>query len=161
MLEEITGFIVGAFDFVFSPLTVFLPHISLLIIAAFVTLLIVFLNRISVNRKMLKEIKARMQEIRESLTQAQKEGNSEQINKFLAELMKINKDYMKQSLKTMVVSIVVIAIFLPWLRYKYGGMTIAALPFSLPIIGSSLSWIYWYMLVALTIGWVVNRLIGD
>jgi len=161
MLEGITSLIVGVFDFVFSPIAAFPPHISLLIIAAFLTLLIVFLNKIFVNRKILKEIKTKMQEIRENLTQAQKEGNTEQINKFLTEFMSINKNYMKQSFKGMIISLVVIAIFLPWLTYKYSGMTIATLPFKLPIIGSNLSWLYWYFLVALTIGWVVNRLIGD
>jgi uncharacterized membrane protein (DUF106 family) len=102
-----------------------------------------------------------MQEIRENLNNAQKMGDKENTNKYLAEMMSMNNTYMKQTFKAMIVSLVVLGLFLPWLRYRYEGMAVAALPFALPFIGSSLSWLYWYILVSFSIGWVLGRFLGD
>lgn len=161
MLEQITGMLVNGFNLVFSPLFVFSPIVSLLIVSSFLTILVLGLNRIVTNRKLVKEIKDKMEQVRENLTAAQKIGDKENVNKLLAEMMSINNTYMKQTFKAMIVSLVVLALFLPWLRYKYDGMTVAALPFTLPFLGNSLSWVYWYILVSFSIGWVVGKFLGD
>jgi uncharacterized membrane protein (DUF106 family) len=109
---------------------------------------------------LIEEVKNKMEEIRENLTQAQKVGNAEEINKFLKEMMKTNSQYMRQMLKAMIISIVVLAMFLPWLNYKYGGVAIVKLPFTLPILGSSLNWVWWYVLVSFAMGWVIKKLLG-
>ncbi|MHA1743660.1 MAG: EMC3/TMCO1 family protein [Candidatus Heimdallarchaeota archaeon] len=160
MFQQITGMMITAFDVVFSPLQVFSPHISLLIVSAILTLIVLCVNKFSVNREVAEQIKNRMREIRESLTKAQKAGDTEEINKFLGEMMKINNQYMRIMLKSMVVSIIILAMFLPWLKYRYGGMAVVNLPFSMPVIGSSLNWILWYVLVSFTIGWVAKKLLG-
>jgi uncharacterized membrane protein (DUF106 family) len=161
MLEQITGMLVNGFNLIFSPLFAFSPIVSLLIVSSFLTILVLGLNRVVTNRKLIKEIKDRMEQVRENLTAAQKIGDKENVNKLLAEMMSVNNTYMRQTFKAMIVSLVVIALFLPWLRYKYEGMTVATLPFTLPFIGNSLSWIYWYILVSFSIGWVVGKFLGD
>lgn len=155
MLEPLIAF----FDVIFSPLAVFKPHISLLIVSVILTLVVIILNRLTVKRNVVKDIKKRMEDIRESLTQAQKAGNKEEVSKFLAEMMKMNSQYMKQTFKALIISMIVLALFLPWLTHTYGGSVVAALPFSLPLIGSNLTWIYWYILVSFSIGWVVRKLL--
>ena len=154
MLEPL----IAAFDLIFSPLAFLKPHVSLLIVSTILTLIVLFLNRIAVNKNLMKEVKTKMEEIKENLTRAQKDGNTEEINKFLAEMMNANSQYLKQNFRTLLISIVVISLFLPWLGYKYGGAAVA-LPFSLPIIGSSLGWTYWYILVSVAVGWVIRKLI--
>lgn len=161
VLENITGMVINVFNIVFSPLSAFSPIVSLLIVSAFLTTLVLCVNRVVVNRKLIKEIKDRMQQVRDNLTAAQKMGDKENVNKFLAEMMNVNNIYMKQTFKTMIVSLVLIGLFLPWLKYKYGGMVVATLPFTLPFIGNSLSWVYWYILVSFTIGWVLGKVLGD
>jgi len=158
MLEQLLGPLIAAFDLIFSPLAVFKPHISLLIVSAILTLIVVVLNKLTIKRDLVKNIKTKMEEIRESLTKAQKEGNMEEANKFLSEMMKVNSQYMKQTFKALIISLIVISIFLPWLKYKYEGSAVA-IPFSLPLIGSSLSWLYWYILISITIGWVARKLL--
>jgi uncharacterized membrane protein (DUF106 family) len=161
MVDQITGALIGVLNIIFSPLSVFSPVVSLLIVSAFLTVLVLGLNRIVTNRKLIKEIKDKMQEIRENLNNAQKMGDKENTNKYLAEMMSMNNTYMKQTFKAMIVSLVVLGLFLPWLRYRYEGMAVATLPFVLPFIGSSLSWLYWYILVSFSIGWVLGRFLGD
>jgi len=151
--------LIAAFEVIFSPLAVFKPLLSLLIVSAVLTLILTLLNRFLVDRKVMKEVKKRMEEIRENLTKAQREGNKEEVSKFLAEMNSLLAKNMKQTFKVLIISLVVISLFLPWLKYKYEGLTVATLPFSLPLIGSSLSWVFWYVLVSFAIGWVIRKLI--
>lgn len=161
MLENVTGAVINFLNLIFSPLSAFNPIISLLLVSSFLTILVLGLNRIVTNRKVVKEIKDKMQDVREKLTAAQKIGDKENADKLLAEMMNINSTYMRQTFKTMIVSLVVLALFLPWLKYKYDGMIVANLPFTLPFIGTSLSWIYWYILVSFAVGWILGRFLGD
>lgn len=158
MFEEITGLIVNAFDFVFWPLAVFQPHISLLIVSILLTIIVVLINKFSVDKKVMREMKDKMSGIRESLTKAQKEGNTEQANKFLASMMEANNKYMRYSFKAMVISLIVLSLFLPWLRYKYSAL-VTALPFTLPFIGSQIGWVGWYILASFAIGWVIRKIV--
>jgi uncharacterized membrane protein (DUF106 family) len=155
MLEPL----IAAFSFIFGPLTVLKPGLSLLIVSSILTILVLALNKLLVNKNLMKEIKVKMDELKENLTRAQKEGNSEEINKYLAEMMQANNQFMKQNFKTMIASLIVIALFLPWLGYQYGGAIVASLPFTLPFLGSSLGWSYWYVLVSFTVGWVIRKLV--
>jgi len=160
MFEEITGMLAGAVGFIFSPLLVFNPMVSLFIVSAVITVLITVLSRLLTNTKVMKELKDKMQEVREQLTNAQKAGDKEGANKFLEEMMSMNSEFMKHSYKSMFISLIVIMIFLPFLKVQYEGAAVAALPFEVPFIGSSLSWLLWYVLVSFTIGWVVRKLFG-
>ncbi|MDI6798808.1 MAG: EMC3/TMCO1 family protein [Candidatus Aenigmarchaeota archaeon] len=134
------------------------PHIILLIISSALTVFIVFLNRILVNKKVVQEIKARMAEIRENITRAQREGDMESANKLLSEMLKVNSEYMKQSLKVLVASIIVISLAFPLLGSSFSGLAVS-MPFELPFIGSKLNWIGWYVLVSFAIGWVVRKIL--
>ena len=151
-----------AFDFVLGPLTVFKPILSLLLVSTLLTIIVILINRIFVNKDLLKNIKNRMDEIRENLTKAQKDGRSEDASKLLSDMMKSNNEYMKHTLKALIISLVVIALFFPWIQYKFQGMNVATLPFSLPLIGSQLNWVWWYILISLAMGWVIKKLLeGD
>lgn len=160
MFEEITGMLVKSLDVVFAPLAVFSPATSLFIVSAFITVLVMVLTRLTTNKKAMKEIKEKMQSIREQMTAAQKIGDTTGANKFLAEMMSTNNDYMKQMYKGLFVSLIVISLFLPWLNYTYEAKTVASLPFDVPFIGRELSWILWYVLVSFTIGWVIRKIFG-
>jgi len=160
MFEQLINF----FNIIFGPLMIFKPHISLLIVSTIISILVIVINRIFVNAKLMKEIKQKMENIREQLTRAQKEGNTEEANKYLSEMMKTNSEMMKHTFKGLIASLIILSLFLPWIKHTYEvtykGVIIAKLPFTLPFIGSNLDWLIWYVLVSLTIGWVFKKLIG-
>lgn len=160
VFEQVFTAINAAFDLIFAPLLLFNPIVSLLILSAFFTILVLVINRIFLNAKVMKEIKYKMEEIREKMTAAQKSGNTEESKKFLDEMMKTNSEYMKHSFKALIISIVVISLFLPWIRYRYAGMPVAHLPFAIPFIGTTLDWFWWYVIVSLMIGWVIKKLLA-
>jgi len=147
-----------AFAFIFSPLFVLKPHVSLLLISTLLTVIIIALNKLLVNKKIIKEIKDKIAEMRENLTQAQKNGKVDEANKYLNEMLRLNNEYMRHSFKTLIASLIVISMFLPWMQYKYQGLVVFT-PFSLPVINSKLSWILWYILVSFTIGWILRKVL--
>lgn len=148
-------------DPMLSPLLTLQPHISLLIFAAVLTAIIFGINRLMINRKLAKEIKDKLTNIRENLTKAQKEGNKELINKFLSDYMQTNNQYLRQMFKVMIVSFIVIIIFFPWAANRFGGLNVASLPFALPFIGTNVNWIVWYILVSITVSWLLRKFIGE
>jgi uncharacterized membrane protein (DUF106 family) len=137
------------------------PHILLLIISSAITIFLFFLNRLLVKKDVIKEIKTRMVEIRENLAKAQAVGNDEEINKYLNELLKVNSEYMRQNLKILIASTIVILAVLPFLNSTFSTMAIL-IPFDIPIIGSKITWSIWYILVSFAVGWTLKRLLeGD
>ena len=148
------------FDALFSPITIFPYYVSVLIISALLTFAVLLINRLLVNKNVVKEIKTKMEGIKENLNQAQKLGNKEHANKLIDEMMRTNNQYMKHTFKALIVSMIVISLFLPWVGEKYKGLTVALLPFNLPFVGASMEWLYWYILVSITLGWIANKLLG-
>lgn len=148
------------FDAIFSPITGLPYHVSVLLISMMLTLVVLGLNRILVKQHIINQIKTKMQEIKENLNRAQKEGNKETVNNLVSEMMKTNNEYMKHTFRSLIVSMIVVSMFLPWVGAKYQGLTVASLPFTLPFVGSSLEWLYWYILVSITAGFILNKLLG-
>ncbi|MBI4010310.1 MAG: DUF106 domain-containing protein [Candidatus Aenigmarchaeota archaeon] len=148
------------FDMIFSPLTILPHYVSVLILSSMLTMLVLSINRLLVNKDVAKSIRTKMEEIKENLNQAQKLGDKENVNKLINEMMKTNNEYMKHTLKALVVSMLVISLILPWVGEKYKGLTVASLPFNLPFVGHSFDWLLWYFLVSLTLGWIANKMFG-
>jgi|YelNatPaOPRAMG01_1025707.scaffolds.fasta_scaffold09695_3 uncharacterized membrane protein (DUF106 family) len=134
------------------------PHILLLIVSSAITIFLFFLNRLLVKKDVLKEIKARMIEIRENLAKAQAAGNNEEMNKYLNELLKVNSEYMRQNLKVLIASMIVILAVLPFINNAFSTMAIS-IPFEIPLIGSKINWSIWYILVSFAVGWAIKRLL--
>lgn len=144
----------------FGPLNVFAPIISVMLLSTFLTVLILALTKLFVNTKVMREIKDEMEKIREQLTLAQKQGDKELQDTHLKKMMEVNSKYMQHSFKATIVSIIVLAMFLPYLKFKYEGLVVAKVPFAIPFIGNTLSWLYWYVLVSFMMGWVIRKIVG-
>lgn len=155
----VTDIIVKALDVVLGPLSVFQPHVAIVIVSLIITAAIMLLNRLVVNKKAVNEIKEKMEQIREQMTQAQKEDNKENVQKYINEWTSINNSYMKHTFKTMIVSLVVLLLFYSWLGFKFTGLAVG-IPFPIPFVGASVDWPIWYVIASLSIGWVSRKLFG-
>jgi uncharacterized membrane protein (DUF106 family) len=119
-----------------------------------------------VNMKLLgtgkaKEVKERMQSVRSDMLEAQKKGDTKQMNVHLSELMKINSEYMKFSLKPMIISLFLVLLILPVLRGSYEGKIVATIPGMLPLVGGiQLSWYWWYFISTLIVGIILKKITG-
>ena len=148
-------------DPLFAPLLSLQPHVALFIFAAILTVLIYGINKLMVNRKATKEIKNKLAVVKENLTKAQKDGRKDDINKFMSEYMAINNQYLRQTFKVMAVTFVVVIVLFPWASNRFSGVTVASLPFALPVIGTNMGWIVWYILVSVTGSWLLRKFIGE
>jgi uncharacterized membrane protein (DUF106 family) len=137
------------------------PLITIFLFSFVLTLLIAIINKFLVNRKVMKEVKTKMTEIRENLSKAQKSNDTEAVNKYMSEYMSINTQYMKQTFKSLLISIIVIMLFLPLLNLQYKGVTVLNLPFPLPIVGTKSGWFLWYFIVSLSTSIIFKKIIGE
>ncbi|MEM5870122.1 MAG: EMC3/TMCO1 family protein [Candidatus Aenigmatarchaeota archaeon] len=147
-------------NFIFWPFTALPPVLSIFLIAFIVTILVIAINRIFVNKNVVKDLKEKMNALREELLEVQKQGNLEKAKEILNEITKHNLNYMKHTLKALLISIIVILLILPWVQYTYKNMPVAKLPLALPYIGSELKWFIWYFLASLAVGWIIRKLMG-
>ena len=90
----------------------------------------------------------------------QKKMNNEVLTKLAKEAMKVNFQMLKLKSKSMILVLLLTFPFFPWLNYHFSGISIAKLPISIPLIGSSVGWILWYIFVSLTITYLTQKIIG-
>jgi uncharacterized membrane protein (DUF106 family) len=113
-----------------------------------------------IDKNAIKDLKEKMNMLREELIELQKQGNLEKAKEVLNEITKQNLNYMKKMVKVLVISIIAISLILPWVQYTYKDMPVAKLPMALPYFGSSLNWFIWYFIASLAIGWVLRKVMG-
>lgn len=119
-----------------------------------------------------KEVKKRMQDIRANMLETQKSGDTKKTNEYLAELMKINSEYMRLTLKPMMVSLVLVILILPVIRTSYTGKVVGTVPnalltvpnFLLGIGGwkldGKLDWFWWYFISTFVISLIAKKILG-
>ncbi len=160
MFEGITGMVSGTLSITLAPLLALGPTVSLFVVASVLTIIMTGVNRIVTGDEKYRKLRKEMKEIQEKMKESRKKGASDEADKLLTRMMEMNGEFMKYSYKNLFVSIIILSMLLPWMRAEYTGMTVATVPFSLPLVGSELSWIYWYFLVSFTMGWVIRKVLG-
>lgn len=137
------------------------PVIVIFLIGAAVSVIMELVNKKVLGNERAKEVKKMMQEIRSKILEAQKAGEIEKMNEELAKLMKINSEYLKFTIKPMIVSVILFILIVPFLNSVYSGMTVASIPKFLPGIGGfKLSWIWWYAICTFVVGTIVRKILG-
>jgi len=136
------------------------PAVNILIIGAIISITMSLVNRKFLGSGKAKEVKKRMQDERSKMLEAQKSGDTKRMNECLANLMKINSQYMSFMIKPMIISFGIFLIIAPWLRGQYQGMTVATIPQSIPFAGGfALSWFWWYAICTFVISLIARKLL--
>ncbi len=107
-------------EFVFLPLTVLPPVISVLIFSIIMTFIVNIFYRIMINQNEAKASKDRISEISKQMKEEQKKGNTEKSGELLKEMMKENSRTMHMTLKPMMISLIIVIILLPAVSSFYG-----------------------------------------
>lgn len=160
MVEAIFNMYIGILDGILSPLLMLKPVIAILLISTIFSIISIIISILAVNRQRLKEVKEKMLMLQEDIKNAQKRMDGEAINKLTREALMINLQMFKLKSKSILFIFIILVPFFPWLDHHYGGIPVAKLPVPLPLIGSSIGWILWYIFVSLTISYVIQRLLG-
>lgn len=151
----------GFLNIVFAPLLALDPVITIFIMGLTIITITNLLNKKFLGNENAKLLKKKMQDIREKMLSAQKMGDSKTVNKCMKEIMKINSQYFKFTLKPLAISMVLVILILPWLRSNYSGNVMVTIPQTLPAVGGfEISWFIWYIICSFSLSLVVRKIIG-
>ena len=136
------------------------PIFMVFLIGAFISIIMSLINRKVLGTEKAKEVKKSMQDVRANMLEAQKSGNTKKTNEHLAELMKINSEYMKLTFKPMIISIILVILILPVLRDSYTGKVVATIPNVLPVVGGfKLDWFWWYFISTFVVSLIAKKIL--
>ncbi len=152
----ITAAVVASMDLVFAPVMGLPPIVSITIFSAILSTITLALNKLLMKKGFVKEMKEKMKALQATMKQAQKSGDKELMNGSMKEMMSLNSANMKESMKVMIASMVFGIAFLMYMSAKY-----ATVPVTLPFIGLSINWIYWYIVTSMVMTMAMRKLTGE
>jgi len=149
---------------IFSPILGLNPLVSILIICGAITGLLTFLNKKLMGKTDAKEVKENMQKVRADMLEAQKSGDKEKTDEQMKKMMEMNSEYLQSMIKplsvSLVISMLLLILFFPWLKTTYNGKIVMTIPEFLPIIGGKgLTWIVWYIICSLVISISLKKIL--
>jgi len=154
-MMSITGAVVTTMDIAFSPVFTLSPVLSILIFATILSVITTLMSKYLINKEFAIKMKSRMKELKLQMKEAQKNSNKEVLSSSMKEMMEMNRKYMKESMKVMVGSLVFGILFLTYMSAKYASQSV-----TLPLIGITMNWIYWYVIASLVISMTLRKFTG-
>jgi uncharacterized membrane protein (DUF106 family) len=160
MFNEILSLYIKILDSFLFPLLLIKPVLAISIISIIFSLFSIGISLLTVDKERMRKIKEKMSSLQEKMKIAQKEMNKEALIKIFEETIKVNFQMFRLKSKS-ILTILFLTIFIfPWLDFHFKGVSVAKLPFSIPIIGSDINWILWYIFVSLTINYIAQKILG-
>src|SRR3989344_6935502 len=154
-MMSITGAVVTTMDIAFSPVFTLSPVLSILIFATILSVITTLMSKYLINKEFAIKMKSRMKELKLQMKEAQKNSNKEVLSSSMKEMMEMNRKYMKESMKVMVGSLIFGILFLTYMSAKYASQSV-----TLPLIGITMNWIYWYVIASLVISMTLRKFTG-
>jgi uncharacterized membrane protein (DUF106 family) len=143
-------------DFLLNPFTILEPTLAIAILSFIISFGINLCYKFLSDQQKISQLKHESREIALKIKEAQKQQDVDKLNKLFSEAMQKNAEVMRLTFKPMIVSMIFVLIFLPWLNQHYTGIVIKA-----PIIGSiPFGWLGWYFIVSLPSILITRRLLG-
>ena len=96
-----------------------LIEISLFTIA--ISLVLSIITRLLVDPKKMKDVKLEMEFFKDKVNKAQKEGNTDDVKKYTSSMMSASKKQFGLSMKSLVVTMVVVIVALGYIHQTYDG----------------------------------------
>ncbi len=123
-------------DAILNPLLSLSDWLSILIFATFIIIITNLIYKFSLDQKKVVEMKSRMKEIQKK----SKEAPNEEKMKYLSEMNDVNSKYMKMTMKPMLITMIVVLLFIPWLNHNYGDIALKTNG-TLVITGQNMSYV--------------------
>ncbi|HLC50976.1 MAG TPA: EMC3/TMCO1 family protein [archaeon] len=156
VLEVITSNLYLLLTTVFAPLLVLPSIVSLTVFSVLLVFILTMISKKFVDQNVAKQLLEEIKSIDKKIKETKDQKENERL---LDEKMKLMNKQMKMSYKSLLVGMVFIIIFLPWLGHVY-TQPIVQLPFSLPLIGSTVGWLVWYIIVSIPLSLLFRKILG-
>lgn len=148
----ITSYIAKIADVVLFPLLELPPLLAVIILSLAFSLIVLLFQRKVFENKKVREMKLRLEEVREKVIKLQNR-NQEELNKILNEMLRLNTRIMKENLKVALLSLALGIVVISWVSFHYSGYYLK-LPF--PYF-SNISLLYFYVILSLILGVVIGK----
>ena len=148
----ITSYIAKAADTLLFPLLELPPLVVTMILSFTFSLIVLLWQRKVFSNKNVRELKIRLDEIREKVVKL-KNRNQEEMDKIMSEMLRLNARIMKESLKVSVLSLLLGIVLLSWISFHYSGYYLKS---PLPYV-KNINLVYFYVILSLVIGIVIGK----
>ncbi len=102
---------------IFNPLLSYPDWLSILIFATLIIVVTNLIYKFSMDQKKVVEIKGKLKELQKKSKEA---SSNEEKMEYMNKMTKVNSSYMKMTMKPMLITLLVISLFLPWINANYG-----------------------------------------
>ncbi|MBW6461577.1 MAG: DUF106 domain-containing protein [DPANN group archaeon] len=116
------GVLINIGNILFSPLLELEPVYAVSIVASFLSFVFVVANKMLVNQEKLKHVKHEMKTVQKDIKKARLKNDEKEMKHLWEKSMKLNHQQLKMVLKPMMVSMLLIFIVFPWMRFTYGDV---------------------------------------
>jgi len=136
---------------------VLLPYQEIFLWSLGLSLLTILVSRFLGNQTELKKAKKEMEFHRDKASKAQKSGDLKKANEHMSEMLKASQKQFRHNMRPMMLSFVIFIVALGWLNTTYANAVVKS-PVPIPLVGSELSWFWWYILLVLPMSLVFRKL---
>lgn len=102
--------------------------IEVTIFSVILSFVLVLVTKFVTNQKAIKDIKDKTAALKKKVKEAQKKGNQGEVKHYSSLMMKVSQKQFKYSMKSMIASLVIVAIALSWLNQGYSGVILDLTP---------------------------------
>ena len=148
----ITSYIAKTADIVLAPLLSLSPLVSITVLSFVFSLIVLLYQRKIFSNKNVKEVKRKLDEIREKIIKVQNK-NQDEMDKMLNEILRLNAKIMKENLKVTLLSLILGIVLISWISFHYSGYYIKV-PF--PYF-NNMSLVYFYVIFSIIIGVIIGK----
>lgn len=109
---------------IFAPILQLSPTVGVFVFSLFIMLIINGAQKLLINHKEVKKIRARVKEFNAQIKQAQKSEDKPKVDNLFSQMMAENNKMMGMTMKPMIVSLVLVFLFLPWMGDQFGDFDV-------------------------------------
>lgn len=141
---------------------------QVLIYSLTLSLVLAIIYRLLTKPDEIRRLKEELNDYRKKIKSAQKSGNTQEANKLLSDMMKINQKQLRSNMKPMLVSMILFFVVIGFFRDAFTELVIQ-LPFVLPLfsysfpfilIRESIGWFWWYVFITVPCTFLFRKLLG-
>ncbi|MBM3304229.1 MAG: DUF106 domain-containing protein [Candidatus Aenigmarchaeota archaeon] len=135
------------------------PFIELLIWSVLLAFATAVLYRLLTKPAEMRRLKQDMNDLKDRANKATKSGDTKEATRLTTEMLKSNQAVFRMNMKPMMASMLLFIFVLGALAARFADMSIAA-PFTIPFIGDSFNWFWWYFIVVIAGNFIFRKLLG-
>lgn len=133
--------------------------VTILILSFITSLITTLIYKFTIDQSKAKSIKANIKILSEKANEKKKRGELNEFNKILQEIMKLNSEFTRMTIKPTIISLFPAILVLVYLRSIYSGREFY-FPISLPYIGNSSNWLLIYIIFSLAFTFFTRKIMN-